>query len=276
MKKIGSSLLNALIYLGLFVASFYLLFFIFVKIATSKLGMSSDEAKQYAALIFLVALSVTAVICFFIFKARKQSLIKVCNFSGIDLKSLVIILIGSYALVMFIECLVYLPSFGDSFPTLKSYVEGIGGMGVSIITFLIMFLTVLFEEIVFRGAIFGEMRSSLPKPAAIIAGAMFYGIANIVVGMGIPMGIGAFISAVFYILAYDAKRSLWAPFFVQVVCMCGMMFTLQTGISSKLASSGQGFLISLGIISILIAIGADIMLYKTAGTAEKNIYTNNF
>ncbi len=142
------------------------------------------------------------IILFLIFLFTKEKLIRRCRFHKLSLKNTGLISLTSIGIAFLIILLMQV--FSSLFPSLfKSYEmvsNSLTASHGSFITLLgLIVLIPIFEEIFFRGVIFGFLRDNFKLPIALIVQALVFGIAhgNLVQGT-YTFILGLFLGIVFY------------------------------------------------------------------------------
>ncbi|MGE5529464.1 MAG: lysostaphin resistance A-like protein [Patescibacteria group bacterium] len=102
-----------------------------------------------------------------------------------------------------------------------------------------------YEEILFRGAIFNQLREGMPLVAAAVVQAVLYGL----LFFDLPMGIFCFAAAMLYTVVYVRVDSLWAVVLIQVVETSLVLFSRRTRLEAWFRRLGDARL------SILLAAG---------------------
>ncbi|HHD2752371.1 TPA: lysostaphin resistance A-like protein [Clostridium perfringens] len=150
----------------------------------------------------LVSDLIMLIILFLIYLGAKEKLFKSCRFNKIKVNIVTYIVIFSIGLTMLI--LFLMGVLGSLFPSIfESYSIVGNAMNAthnSILALVIVIVLIpIFEEIFFRGVIFGFLRDNYKFPVALIVQALVFGIAhgNLVQGT-YAFILGLFLGAIFY------------------------------------------------------------------------------
>lgn len=176
------------------------------------------------------------IILFLIFLFTKEKLIRRCRFHKLSLKNIGLISLTSIGIAFLIILLMQV--FSSLFPSLfKSYEmvsNSITASHGSFITLLgLIVLIPIFEEIFFRGVIFGFLRDNFKLPIALIVQALVFGIAH----GNLVQGTYAFILGLFLGIVFYYTDSLFASITAHItynlfgVLLIPMLLGLRTVIS---------------------------------------------
>lgn len=176
------------------------------------------------------------IILFLIFLFTKEKLIRRCRFHKLSLKNTGLISLTSIGIAFLIILLMQV--FSSLFPSLfKSYEmvsNSITASHGSFITLLgLIVLIPIFEEIFFRGVIFGFLRDNFKFPIALIVQALIFGIAH----GNLVQGTYAFILGLFLGIVFYYTDSLFASITAHItynlfgVLLIPMLLGLSTVIS---------------------------------------------
>lgn len=176
------------------------------------------------------------IILFLIFLFTKEKLIRRCRFHKLSLKNIGLISLTSIGIAFLIILLMQV--FSSLFPSLfKSYEmvsNSITASHGSFITLLgLIVLIPIFEEIFFRGVIFGFLRDNFKFPIALIVQALIFGIAH----GNLVQGTYAFILGLFLGIVFYYTDSLFASITAHItynlfgVLLIPMLLGLSTVIS---------------------------------------------
>lgn len=156
-----------------------------------------------------VVSSIVAIICFLIFmmmfKKKEESLWERCKFDKVDAKNILLILLTSIGLSMFLTSFVYLVQ--NMFPSYESVSKGIIlGMNSILGFFSIVFILPFFEEILFRGLVFNELRRSTNIVASIIIQGLLFALIH----GNLLQSIYTFLLGIVLALIYLWTKSIWS------------------------------------------------------------------
>ena len=205
-KVTGNIFAYLFIYLGL---QFRVAFISAIPVTLIYLGDTRRLTEALQNLTFIVT-TIAAVIAFLfyvlIFKDKEENLFQRCRFNKLKLRSSLYVLISAIGLSSLTCSFVAL--YGDKF---KSYVD----VSETIITGRNSFMTMLclvvfvpiFEEILFRGLVFNELRKNTNLVLSVILQAILFGVFH----MNILQGIYTSVLAIALALIYIWTNSIWAP-----------------------------------------------------------------
>ncbi|MCX8128635.1 MAG: CPBP family intramembrane metalloprotease [Clostridia bacterium] len=239
----------------------YVIFYLFIVFAFSlgvqKIWFSGILPKavyerNYDLISFISFVLVLAVFVL-VFKLRGKNLIKTCNFSKLSIKNFLQVFAAGILMGVF-TCFLCNTSFVvENVPVFEQFLTfQVNGYTSFIIFIPMIAITFAFEEIIFRGTIFNEIRSGVPVYPSILITTAIYGLINTYT-MGAAIGLYASIAALLYNLAYVYMRSIFAPIVLQISSIWVIAITIKTGVWYKLRDQGDAFLaIILAVILVLI------------------------
>jgi len=253
-----------------FVALYLLIVYEFSDVIAN-LWFSGVLPKNFADrnydLISLIGFLLVLMAYALILKLRKKSLIKICNFSKLSAKNFISIAIIGALMGGFTCCFCNI-GFIHKNTIFEQYLNYQANGSRYFVTFLIIIaITFAFEEMIFRGTIFNEIRNggvSLYK--AIIISTAIYGILNGVT-MGYAIGTYAFVAALFYTLAYVYMGSLFASITLQIASIYVIYIFMKMGIWQWLGSLGD---VALAIFTIVIMAVIGIFYYFMFNSYKKS------
>lgn len=218
--------------------------------------------------LFSFSISVISVaIYYLIFKLRKKNLFKVCNFSKISTQSLLGITAMGISMSIFTTCFTGISAVNRTFPQFETYMKGFFESKGSVIILIVMLVVLpMFEEIIFRGMIFNELRSNIPIVVAIIIQAAIYGILQFNPVLGTYAAAGSII----YVLPYIWTKSLWGSILVQDTCILSLFILRRTGIKDALISTGDAGLILLTLVGIAGMVVSACFVWKSRSKQPVN------
>ncbi|MCG7406872.1 CPBP family intramembrane metalloprotease [Paenibacillus sp. ACRRX] len=109
-----------------------------------------------------------------------------------------------------------------------------------------------FEEILFRGIVFNQLRTMMHTSLALLIQALLYA----AVQPGLEVALIGFGSGLIYGMLYVRMQSIWAPITVQVVAMSSIFLAKYAGLFEWANRLGQTALIVITLISLLFLFGA--------------------
>ncbi|EPB8146518.1 lysostaphin resistance A-like protein [Clostridium perfringens] len=157
----------------------------------------------------LISDLIMLIVLFLIYLGAKEKLFKSCRFNKVKGNTLIYIVIFSIGLTMLI--LFLMGFFGSLFPSIfESYSLVGNAMSAthnSILALVIVIVLIpIFEEIFFRGVIFGFLRDNYKFPIALIVQALIFAIAH----GNLVQGVYAFILGLFLGVFFYYTNSLYA------------------------------------------------------------------
>ncbi len=206
--------------------------------------------------LFSFSISVISVsIYYLIFKLRKKNLFKVCSFSKISTQSLIGITAMGVSMSIFTTCFTGISAVNRTFPQFETYMKGFFESEGSVLILITMLIVLpMFEEIIFRGMIFNELRPNIPIVAAVIIQATIYGILQFNPVLGTYAAVGSIV----YVLPYIWTRSLWGSILVQDTCILSLFILRRSGIKDILISTGD---IGLTLLTLFGIVGMVVSAY---------------
>ncbi|MCX8130922.1 MAG: CPBP family intramembrane metalloprotease [Clostridia bacterium] len=222
--------------------------------------------------VYVIAFIITLSLYFLVFKLRKKNYFEALNLSKISVKNTVQLVIIGIAMGVFTSSFMNTTLVAKSFPFFKDIVVGqVNGNKIFVISVIVVTLTVVLEEMIFRGIIFGEIRSGFSPYAAVLISALAYGIPNGFL-IGYAVGLYAFVSALLYALACVYMNSTISSIIFQAVST-GVLFTsVKSGFFDRIKEFGDTTLTIAIIISFVVIIVLFIDLHKDY---KKNISVRN-
>jgi uncharacterized protein len=160
--------------------------------------------------ILIGSILVALLIYMLIFKAKKKHLFRLCNFSAIKISNIGLAILLGAACNWSLTMVGSITSFCKLFPDHQKIMATLLG-GNFVQTILIIGIMVpMFEEILFRGIVFNELRKHISLMAAVIIQGLIFGIYH----MNLLQGIYGTIIGILAALIYIWLNSLWAPIFI--------------------------------------------------------------
>jgi uncharacterized protein len=179
-------------------------------------GRSSSEEvlskiNSSIFIITLVAAFVSLGIYILMLRKKEENFWTRCKFKRITSRDMVNVIIATMALSFISSGFIYLTQniFKDYEQISQTMVGGLNSVfGIIIIIILIP----IFEELLFRGMIFNELRKNLNVPAAIILQALIFGIAH----GNIAQGTYAFLMGIVAGFIYVCTKSIWSNIILHI------------------------------------------------------------
>lgn len=174
IKIAGRILLYLIIYYG-----FQLLFFIILGVDALLKGLSNGEMESYiyknSGLMMILSMIISLVIYFFILRNRENNVFRRYNFKNIGIKNVISIVIICIAFSMILSGIVeyvikFFPSYNETSKMISMSMNSILGV------LAVLICAPIFEEILFRGMILGEIKGKINITAVIIIQGILFGI----------------------------------------------------------------------------------------------------
>lgn len=263
MKKYLKMLGNIVLYLG----SVYLMLTIMSLFVNALISMKIIGGELYKwiytnqSVLMIPALAIVMLLYLLIFKLKKKSLTEFCEIRKISVKSFALLFTIGISMGIFTTAFTSMSFVLEKFPELDSTINFFMGSGSIIIGILTSVLIIpAFEEVLFRGLIFNELRKNIALPIAFLIQNLIYAI----IQPNIMSIIFGFIGGFIFSLAYLWVRSLWAPIILQTSSCFFMLAFRRLGVHQVFRG--------LGDIAIIIAIiaSAFIITYIMFGFREDN------
>lgn len=159
-----------------------------------------------------VAAVITLVIFFLVLRKKEQNLLQRCNFKRISGSDIGKIILTAISITMFSCSVVYLTaSKFESYDKVSDSLSSAHGSILAMVSVVI--LIPMFEEILFRGLIFNELRKNMNIYVAIIIQAIIFAVFH----GNMLQGMYTFILGVILSLLYMWTKSLWANVLCHIV-----------------------------------------------------------
>lgn len=263
LKMLGNVVLYFMIYIfATFISSFTYALIYSVKNA-GKVDQSQINAvvlkNQFiiAAIAGFIALGIFVLM----FRKKEMNLFQRCKFTKISLKNSSIIILSSLGLSLFSCSLVNL--LMSKFPSYSETSKAISSNNSSVLGVIAMVLIIpIFEEILFRGLIFNELKKHLNIIVAIVLQGTIFAVSH----GNMLQGIYTFIMGVVLAIVYDKTQSIIAPILFHMTYNLFGSIVVPV-ILNAIGSFYIGFLI-LGAIILTIAL---FLLFKS----NVNVVTND-
>ncbi len=186
-----------LLYSLLYIANFIILYFFITVEKISNISYLNEVLINTAYIGTLIGEGLTVFILFIIFIFIPKNLIKRCNFKEINSKKLPVIICLTIGLSLFSMLFVILgQNFFPSYQTVENTMNAAKNSYIEML--VVLLIGPIFEEIIFRGAIFSILRKNIPLVPAIIIQAILFGLLH-----GNPLqGIYAFFLGIVLCLIY--------------------------------------------------------------------------
>ncbi|AJA47579.1 CAAX amino protease family protein [Clostridium pasteurianum DSM 525 = ATCC 6013] len=174
IKSAGKILLYLLIYYG-----FQLLFFLILGVDALLKGLSNTEMESYiyknSGLMMILSMIISLIIYFFILRNKENNVFKRYNFKNIGIKNIMLIIVICISFSMILSGIVeyvikFFPSYNETSKMISMSMNSILGI------LAVLLFAPIFEEILFRGMVLGEIKNKVNITAAIIIQGVLFGI----------------------------------------------------------------------------------------------------
>lgn len=205
---------------------------------------------------------ITFIIIFFIFLGLKKNLFKVCRFNKVNLKVLFYMIVFSIGLSMLIlfSMLILTPLFPNIFEGYSLVQKSLILTHNSILSLIIVIVLIpIFEEIFFRGVIFGFLRDNYSIPLALVLQAFIFAICH----YNLIQGIYAFILGLFLGIFFYVTNSLYASLVANITYKFFGVFVIPLIISYLQSAPLMVMNILFIIVSVVLLILGSHKLIKS-------------
>jgi membrane protease YdiL (CAAX protease family) len=229
LRAIGMILLLIVIYTA---ATTIVTFIVGIGYAVSNLGQIMEAGGQldyYALaeemisgisaqtpLILLISVAITLPVYYLIYRKRKQELRMFCSVRPIGPLNVPVLIILALSVNFILELILSLMQqigfFHELFESYEQVAELITGGEFVISLVTIGIIAPVFEEILFRGLVFGELRKVSKLPLAIVLQALIFGIYH----MNVIQGSYAFLLGILLGFVYYRSSTIIAPVIIHI------------------------------------------------------------
>ncbi len=209
-----------LLYIGIYFAVQVLAFSIVsvcfgIKAGIENRGMFSQEqiqtiVNQNIHWILIGSVLSTFGLYWLIFRVRKESLIKRCNFTKIGFREMGYTILLGFGFNAFLVVMNIFTNYYRLFPEHEKLMISLIGGNIVLTLITVGIVIPVFEEILFRGIVFNELRKWIRLPLALILQGLVFGLYH----MNVLQGIYGTLMGILAALAYVWVGSLWAPILV--------------------------------------------------------------
>ncbi|MFD0589642.1 CPBP family intramembrane glutamic endopeptidase [Paenibacillus sp. GCM10027627] len=266
MKKFLLMVGNIALYLGIFYALMYLLRSTYNYEATFKFAKYLEVNPSMFVAVLFSSILVVYVIVFWIksliWRNRKQSLFAASGFRKLGLKDAGLMFAMGLAGCLFSIGLIEIDYVAERFPSIPHLVDDlIRGDSIWLVVLGAGFIGPIYEEILFRGLIYGQFRNVMPMYAALVLQALVYAyfqpsLALSVIGLG---------SGFIYAIMYVRLSSLWAPIIIQVTAMSLIFVAKDAGWYDAIDKLGEPALYVITILSLLVFLAIAFSVWRRGG-----------
>lgn len=251
MRMISSTLKVVVKYIGLFMLSAVAMAFITLIFNNDKSENIMSPIIYYigTCLLFLVFTTISL-------KRRKINILELCNFRKVTIKDAVFTIILAIAFQLIVGAIsTLLDSIGIITPFIKEYENSmqrfIGNEEIEWIIFVVVIAVPFFEELMFRGLIFGTMlKNQMNIYLAVIIQALLFGLFH----SNLYQGMFAFFIGVFSALVLYWTNSIWSSIIFHAVSnsfgLIGLIYNINESTESYPPVIFCIFMLVIGIILI--------------------------
>ncbi|NLT14048.1 MAG: CPBP family intramembrane metalloprotease [Clostridiales bacterium] len=228
----------------------------------------------YMPLILFVSIAITVPIYYLIYRNRKQELLTFVSFRGLGAVGIPVLVIFGVSLNFLIEWLLSLASqlkflapLFERYENLANLITG-GDFIPSLLT--VGILGPIFEEILFRGLIFGELRKIMKVRIALVIQAVLFGVMHFnVIQSSYAIIIGLLLGFVYY-----RSNSIIAPMIVHITINASSVILTQF-LTGADVDQWTVVIVAAGAL-LFLATGAFILLSRSfQRTMDDSLYHMN-
>lgn len=170
-------------------------------------------------ILYIIAIALTAASYLAIFKYRKEKIIPYCDLNKFNLKHVGIAAVFGFALntvVMFV--MISLKGQNAMGSIYAEYTSSIESSSLLLMLLMVAVLIPVFEEIIYRGLVFNELRKGINFVFAAILQALIFVVLELIVGGANFFAIETvygFALSILFAFFYVWTGSLWTPIFAR-------------------------------------------------------------
>lgn len=258
---------------GIFFALTYLLIYllnskfisIFMNYASeTKFKSVVESLNNTVSFEMILNVAIPALIYILILRIRKINLLAFCRFKTISIKNLMLCISIGISISIFILCFMHLEYFANNMQAVISFFDRFNNGSVFYFIFYNIIVFTIFEEMLFRGLIFNELRKVLPLVPVILIQALPAAFQSDVV-----LSVFGYASMVIYCLAYIYSDSIWGSVAVLYTSHIFVMLSRRAGIDKWLSNLDNSILIAATGISILITSSLLFYIWKSYSRSSR-------
>ncbi len=264
---------------GIFFAISYLLIYllnskfisIFMNYASeTKFKGVVESLNNTVSFDMILNVAIPALIYILILRIRKINLLAFCRFKTITIKNLMLCISIGISISIFILCFMHLEYFSNNIQAVISFFDRFNNGSVFYFIFYNIIVFTIFEEMLFRGLIFNELRKVLPLVPVIFIQALPAAFQSDMV-----LSVFGYASMVIYCLAYICSDSIWGSVAVLYTSHIFVMLTRRAGVDKWLSNLDNSILITGTGISILITISLLFYIWKGYSSSRTSEISRN-
>jgi uncharacterized protein len=167
---------------------------------------------QQVSLVLLGSILLSLFIYKRLFKARQQNLWASCDFSKLQFQAIIKVLLLGLAYNCFFTVFAQITLLNRLFPDHHQIVSRLLGGNFWFALLIVGMMAPSFEEILFRGIVFNELRKIISLPLAIIFQGLVFGLYH----MNALQSIYGMVLGILAALVYIWVKSLWGPILMHI------------------------------------------------------------
>ncbi|RJE90835.1 CPBP family intramembrane metalloprotease [Paenibacillus sp. 1011MAR3C5] len=272
MKKVLTMIGNIALYIGVFYALLYLLRSTYNYEVTLSFAKFLDRNPAMFMAVLFTLITLVYMLIFrikaWIWPNAERNLFRASGFRKLS-TSRVLLMIGlGLAGSLFSIGLIVIDDIANQFPSIPFLVDDlIRGDSILYVILGAGLIAPAFEEILFRGLIFGELRRVMPVYVALVLQAAAYAYFQPSAVLSI-ISIG---SGLIYGALYLRTGSLWAPILVQNTAMGTIFLFKYIGFYEWYDKLGDVALYILTALFLVALVGGSIYVWRTSGSGRDGL-----
>lgn len=269
MKKVLMMIGNIALYIGVFYALLYLLRSTYNYEATLSFAKFLDRNPAMFMAVLFTLITLVYMLIFrikaWIWPNAERSLFRASGFRKLS-ASRVLLMVGlGLAGSLFSIGLIVIDDIANQFPSIPFLVDDlIRGDSILYVILGAGLIAPAFEEILFRGLIFGELRRVMPVYVALVLQAAAYAYFQPSAALSV-ISIG---SGLIYGALYLRTGSLWAPILVQNTAMGTIFLFKYIGFYEWYGKLSDALLYILTALFLAALVGGALYVWRTSGSGK--------
>ncbi|MFF2886825.1 CPBP family intramembrane glutamic endopeptidase [Paenibacillus sp. NPDC057967] len=269
MKKVLTMIGNIALYLGVFYALLYLLRSTYNYEVTLSFAKFLDRNPAMFMAVLFTLITLVYMLIFrikgWIWPNAERNLFRAAGFKKLS-ASRVLLMIGlGLAGSLFSIGLIVIDDIANLFPSIPFLVDDlIRGDSILYVILGAGLIAPAFEEVLFRGLIFGELRKVMPLYVALVLQAAAYAYFQPSAVLSV-ISIG---SGLIYGVLYLRTGSLWAPILVQNTAMGTIFLFKYVGFYEWYDKLGDVALYILTALFLAALLGGSLYVWRTSGSGK--------
>ncbi|RJX41195.1 CPBP family intramembrane metalloprotease [Paenibacillus pinisoli] len=269
MKKVLTMIGNIALYIGVFYALLYLLRSTYNYEATLSFAKFLDRNPAMFMAVLFTLITLVYMLIFrikaWIWPNAERSLFRASGFRKLS-ASRVLLMVGlGLAGSLFSIGLIVIDDIANQFPSIPFLVDDlIRGDSILYVILGAGLIAPAFEEVLFRGLIFGELRRVMPVYVALVLQAAAYAYFQPSAALSV-ISIG---SGLIYGALYLRTGSLWAPILVQNTAMGTIFLFKYIGFYEWYGKLSDALLYILTALFLAALVGGALYVWRTSGSGK--------